>query len=36
MGAGLVGAYAVPINWHSTAGEAAYVLRDCGAKCVRP
>jgi hypothetical protein len=34
--AGLVDAYAVPINWHSTASEAAYVLRDCDAKCVRP
>jgi long-chain acyl-CoA synthetase len=34
MGAGIVGAYAVPVNWHSTANEAAYVLRDCDAKCV--
>ena len=27
-GANLVGAYAVPINWHSTAGELAYLLED--------
>jgi long-chain acyl-CoA synthetase len=29
---GQLGAYAVPINWHFTADEAGYILRDCGAK----
>jgi long-chain acyl-CoA synthetase len=24
----------VPVNWHSTADEAGYVLRDCDARCV--
>ena len=32
LAATLAGAYPVPINWHSTAEEAGYVLRDCGAK----
>jgi long-chain acyl-CoA synthetase len=32
MAAGQLGAYAVPINWHFTAEEAAYILADCGAK----
>ena len=32
--AALIGAYAVPVNWHFTAEEAGYVLRDCGAKLV--
>jgi len=32
FGAGRIGAYAVPINWHFTADEAGYILRDCGAK----
>jgi long-chain acyl-CoA synthetase len=32
--AALVGAYAVPVNWHFTAEEAGYILRDCGAKLV--
>ena len=27
-----IGAYATPINWHNTADEIAYVLRDCGTK----
>jgi long-chain acyl-CoA synthetase len=27
-----VGLYLVPINWHLTAPEIAYILRDCGAK----
>jgi long-chain acyl-CoA synthetase len=27
-----LGAYAVPINWHFTAEEAGYILRDCAAK----
>jgi long-chain acyl-CoA synthetase len=34
MGAGLIGAYAVPVNWHSTADEARYVIGDCDARCV--
>ena len=29
-----VGAYATPINWHYTAEEATYILRDCDAKVV--
>jgi long-chain acyl-CoA synthetase len=32
LGAGLVGAYPVPVNWHATADEAGYVLRDSAAK----
>ncbi len=27
-----LGAYAVPFNWHATAHEVAYLLRDCGAR----
>jgi long-chain acyl-CoA synthetase len=34
MGAGLVGAYAVPVNWHFKADEAGYIIRDCAAKAV--
>src|SRR5215472_2287781 len=34
LGAALIGAYAVPVNWHFTAEEAGYILRDCGAKLV--
>jgi long-chain acyl-CoA synthetase len=34
MGAGLVGAYAVPVNWHFKADEAGYIIEDCGAKAV--
>jgi long-chain acyl-CoA synthetase len=30
----LLGAYAVPVNWHFKPEEIAYVLRDCGAKAV--
>lgn len=29
--AGFLGAQAVPINWHSTPDEIAYILEDCGA-----
>jgi long-chain acyl-CoA synthetase len=29
---GLVGAYLVPLNWHLTRPELAYILSDCGAK----
>jgi len=32
IAAGMVGAYPVPINWHGTADEAGYVLRDSAAK----
>src|SRR5262245_49812677 len=32
IAAGMVGAYAVPLNWHFTADEAGYILRDCAAK----
>ena len=34
MGAALVGAYAVPVNWHSKADEAGYIISDCGAGAV--
>ena len=29
-----LGAYAVPVNWHFTAEEAAYIFQDAGAKAV--
>ena len=29
-----LGAYSVPVNWHSKTQEIAYVLNDCGAKAV--
>ena len=32
--AGLLGLYAVPINWHYGPEEAGYVLEDCGAKAL--
>ncbi|WP_375463219.1 AMP-binding protein [uncultured Methylobacterium sp.] len=32
LGATLAGAYPVPINWHASPEEAAYILRDSGAK----
>ena len=34
MAASLIGAYAVPINWHFKADEAGYIVRDCGARAV--
>jgi long-chain acyl-CoA synthetase len=34
LGAGSIGAYAVPLNWHSQADEAGYILQDCGAKAL--
>jgi long-chain acyl-CoA synthetase len=34
MGASLVGAYAVPVNWHFKADEAGYIIQDCRAKAV--
>jgi long-chain acyl-CoA synthetase len=30
----LIGAYPVAVNWHSSANEAAYVVRDCGAQAI--
>lgn len=32
LAAGMLGAYAVPVNWHYTPGEAQYLLTDCAAK----
>jgi long-chain acyl-CoA synthetase len=32
LAAGLIGAYATPINWHATAEEVTYILTDSGAK----
>ncbi len=32
--ANLIGAYATPVNWHSTAAEAQHILEDSGAKAV--
>ena len=34
LAAGLIGAYATPINWHFTADEAGYILRDAGARAL--
>jgi long-chain acyl-CoA synthetase len=34
MGASLVGAYGVPVNWHFKADEAGYIIQDCGARAV--
>ena len=34
LGATMAGAYPVPLNWHATADEAGYILRDCGAKAL--
>ena len=34
MAAAMLGAYAVPINWHYKADEAGYIIRDCGARAV--
>lgn len=31
-GAGRIGAYSVPVNWHLKAEEVGYILKDCGAK----
>ena len=30
----LIGAYAVPVNWHATADEAGYMFNDSGAKVI--
>jgi long-chain acyl-CoA synthetase len=34
MAAGRLGAYSVPINWHFTADEAGYIIKDSGVKAV--
>jgi len=34
VAAGRLGAYATPVNWHFTATEAGYILRDSGAKAL--
>jgi long-chain acyl-CoA synthetase len=34
LAAGRLGAFATPINWHFTGPEAAYILRDSGAKAL--
>jgi long-chain acyl-CoA synthetase len=31
---GMLGAYVVPVNWHFTAEEAGYIIRDCAARVV--
>lgn len=31
---GQLGGYPVPVNWHYTPDEAAYLFRDCGAKAI--
>ena len=32
MAGTLIGAYAVPINWHYKEDETAYIIEDCGAR----
>jgi len=34
MGAGQLGAYPVPVNWHYTEDEADYLFANCGAKVI--
>jgi long-chain acyl-CoA synthetase len=34
MAAGMLGAYSVPVNWHFTADEAGYIIKDSGVKAV--
>jgi long-chain acyl-CoA synthetase len=34
LAAGMIGAYATPINWHFTAEEAGHIIRDSGARAV--
>lgn len=34
LGAGMLGARTVPINWHYKGGEAGYILTDAGAKAL--
>ncbi|MGP3963652.1 AMP-binding protein [Nonomuraea sp. 3N208] len=34
MATGQIGLYYVPINWHLTASEVAYIIQDCDAKVV--
>lgn len=32
IGASMLGAYTVPINWHATSADIGHILADCGAK----
>lgn len=34
MGTGMLGAYAIPVNWHYTADEAAYLFNDADVKLI--
>src|SRR6516162_4158084 len=34
FGAAHLGAYAVPVNWHFTAEETGYILKDCNARAL--
>src|SRR5215472_9705356 len=34
IGAGLIGAYPVPVNWHYTEDEARYLFENSGAKAI--
>ena len=34
LGAAMLGAYSVPINWHFKSDEIAWILRDCAAKAL--
>lgn len=34
LAADMLGAYATPLNWHCSADEAGYILRDCSAKAL--
>src|SRR5690242_20503695 len=34
LGAGLIGAYPVPVNWHYTPDEARYLFENSGAKAI--
>ena len=34
LAAAHIGAYAVPLNWHATAADVAYILQDCQAKAL--
>src|SRR5689334_23276374 len=34
FGGGMLGAYVVPVNWHFTAEEVGYIIRDCAARAV--
>lgn len=34
LGAGMIGVYVAPVNWHATAAEAMHILSDSGARLV--